>query len=190
MIRKAIPIILQAAVVGTGCTTIAIVNESKSFPRDTAIVLNDEKYLINTIKCAEVRGVSEEGVLDCYAIDGTQSAPVVPANALQVSLTESRSGLEWASPEHQAWLFNYFHGGGQERALANMQAGLAHIRSTLDLIDTIEAAEQMEQDEIKLNMEGFKASLTGGMSARQAHRALMVQWHLNNSRYFTEIMSK
>ena len=66
----------------TGCASVL---ESLEYQRDTAISLGDYRYVINTQKCYEIRSISEDGVLQCYAEDGSQSAQVSPASEWQVT---------------------------------------------------------------------------------------------------------
>lgn len=188
MNKKIIPLLLLGATLGPGCSTMAIMHESLEFPRDTAVIVDERKYIINTTKCAEIRDISEKGWLDCYTLDGVQSAPAFPEPSFVINAVESR--FEWASTAHQAMLFDYYYGGGMEQAIEEMQSSLGLLSATLDLIDTIETSQQMDQDAIRLRTEGLHASLAGGTPALRAHQSRMVTWHLNNSRYFTQKLSE
>lgn len=174
------------ALLSTGCTTLAIMQEKQKWPRDTAVTIQGSEYLINSIKCAEIRSISGDGELDCYASDGTQSAPVTPAFNLQISMVEENWGY-WGSPAHQAFLLEYFHMGGMERnAAAIGQQLMGTYQATKSTIDSLEASKQMSEDSAKMKLEGIGAWSAGGQSAYEIHRTRRIQWHLDNASYFVD----
>ena len=179
-----------AALLSSGCTTLAIMQEKQEFPRDTAVIIQGNEYLINSMKCAEIRSISDDGELDCYASDGTQSAPATPAFDSQVDMSEEIWG-PWGSPAHQAHLLEYFHMGGMERnadAIAQQLIGTYQV--TKSITDSLEASEQMSEDSAKMKLEGIGAWVEGGQSAYEIHRTRKIQWHLDNGRYFTNKLSE
>lgn len=174
------------ATLSASCSTIEIMQESSEFPRDTAVIIGERNYLLNPIKCAEIRDIDEKGELDCYDTDGVQSAPVSPAAAFQARILKSQFNIDWGTPEHQEMLIHYLYEGGMEQALQGIQESMSLMSEMLSIIDTIETSQQMDRDEIGLRIEGINASLAGGTPALRAHRSRMMTWHMNNSRYFAE----
>ena len=181
-------ILVPAVLLSSGCTALAIMQEKQKFPRDTAVIIQGNEYLINHTKCAEILSISDDGELDCYAPNGSQSAPVTPAFDSQVDITEENWGY-WGSPAHQAFLFDYFNMGGMERnaeAIAQQLIGTYQI--TKSITDTLDASKKMDQDSAKMELEGVGAWVKGGQSAWEAHSARKIQWHLDNAQYFTNKM--
>lgn len=133
-LRKRVTTTVFLASIATGCTTISGVVEEVQFPRDTAIIIGEYHYLVSIYKCAEARNINEDGVIDCYAADGSRSASVAPVGDLQLSMFKKYVKFAWASEEHQAYLYNIHYQGGKERIAANLVNSAALVYSTVNLM--------------------------------------------------------
>lgn len=194
MKRKiALIMLANATILLGGCAGLK--QEFDGYPADTAILIDDVAYQINTTKCATIKGIDGiNGALDCYDADGRQTASVAPVPDWRRNLVKDRFGMEWASPEHQAFLFNFFHEGGKEKAAQSisnsMQESIGILVKTKNLIDTTQKSYSIQIQEAQLRTQGFVAYASGGMPAWQVHRANTVQWRLDNARFFTNQMNK
>lgn len=175
-----------------GCTTLSREFESISYPPDKAILIGDVAYQINAEKCAEIKNISEDGTLDCYDMEGKQSASISPTSEWRRNIIEER--FKWASPEHQAFLFYLFHEGGAQKVVASAvnsaQQAYGSAAAIKSLADSSRASREMTIEGAKMSMKGTQAYMTGGMTAWQAHQSTLVQWHLNNAKYFSDKLSK
>ena len=62
-------VILPSALLG-GCASMQAELEGLKYPADTAILIGDVAYQINTTKCAQIRAIGEGGALDCRDAEG------------------------------------------------------------------------------------------------------------------------
>jgi len=113
-------VFLKAATVGmtvltAGCATVSSVVEEVNYPRDTAITVGKYHYLINTEKCADATRISSDGEIDCRAADGSKSSSITPFAQWRVNALRGHLKMEWGSPEHQAFLYDFHYKGGKER---------------------------------------------------------------------------
>lgn len=111
---------LKAATAGmialtAGCSTVSSVVEEVNYPRDTAITVGKYHYLINTEKCADATRISSDGEIDCRAADGSKSSSITPFAQWRVNILRENLKMEWGSPEHQAYLYDFHYNGGKER---------------------------------------------------------------------------
>lgn len=178
-------VMLLIVFVISGCALISEVNEINQYPRDTAISIGERWYVISTYKCAEVRSIDDEGVLDCYAEDGTKSMPVSPGSQWQMETFKKHFDYEWGSEEHQAYLYDFYYLGGKER-LAN--SILNSINTTVYMYKT--SKNLMKSDEYITGSSKSGIPLYGsshalsGMSIWDAREYSMADWHFNNATYF------
>lgn len=173
-----------------GCASFSADIEGIDYPRDTAILIGDFAYRINTIKCAQVKAVGENGVLDCYDSEGRQSASISPASDLNRKYLKENMGMEWASPEHQAYLFDFYHRGGKEKMVGGFINSVQQVAALRNFSDSLEKSRTINLTSAKMKIKGVEAYMSGGMSAWQVHQFNASQWHLNNSRYFIDQMNK
>jgi hypothetical protein len=177
-----------------GCASIKAELQGMDYPPDTAILIGDIAYQISTIKCAQIKAIGEYGELDCYDLEGQQSASITPVSDWRRSLLKEKMDIEWASPEHQAYLFKYFHGGGKEKAARAIISSVQQVYGTYaavkDLSDTIDKSREIDTQSAKMKIKGVEAYVSGGMPAWHAHQSNVTQWHLDNSRYFINQMNK
>ncbi|UYI46957.1 hypothetical protein OFO16_14380 [Vibrio natriegens] len=174
-----------------GCTNMNTEEfvESFSYPPDTPILIDDIPYQINTTKCAEIRGINSDRSLNCYAVDGSRSAQITPIPDFRRNMVEEENGFEWASPQHIAMVYSYFHLGGKEelqRQLANSLKGFVTATSVLDLSDTIEAHQEYEQESFRRKVKGINIYQSQGFNAWMDHQDSLFDWHMNNARVFLE----
>lgn len=167
----------------SGCASVFA--ELDGFPEDTAILIGDVAYQINTVKCARIKAIDQYGVLDCYDSDGRQFAPISPVAEWRRTYIKEKMGMEWASPEHQAWLTYMTHGGGNEKAAEAIASGVLQAYSSImSLSKSIDKSREMQVQEAQMKLQGVQAYATGGMPAWQAHQQQVVQWHLDNTQFF------
>ena len=169
----------------TGCASIKAELQEIDYPKDTAILIGDSAYQINTVKCAKIKAIGEDGTLDCYDFDGIKSASITPVSDWRRNYLKENLGIKWASPEHQAFLFNYFHGGGKEKTANAILKAYGAIAAAKKLTDSLEKSKEIETQAAKMKIKGIEAYATGGMPAWHAHKFKTTQWHLENSRYFS-----
>ena len=188
---KLVFLVIAAAFLLGGC---AALDEERNYPPSTAILIGDVAYQINNVRCAQIKGIGQDGALDCYDLNGRKSASVAPVSDWRRNHVKEKLGMEWASLQHQAYLFDFFHGGGLERTakgiVDSIQQGYVNYAQVKNLADTLKKSEELEAERIQLGLKGIQAGLTGGTSAWQAHQAGMFQWHLNNARFFQNQMNK
>ncbi len=184
---KAIFLILVLAL--AGCATLKAELEGINYPADTAILIGNVAYQINTAKCHKIKAIGEDGALDCYDSEDRRSASITPVSDWRRNLVKEKMGLEWASPEHQAFLFHMFHGGGMEnmaRAMASSaQQAYGTYTATKSLTDSLKKSREIELQNAQMKIKGVQAYASGGMPAWQAHQSNVIQWRLDNSRYFS-----
>lgn len=181
-----LPIIFTALL--SGCSLLAVGIEGIKYPQDTAVLIDDTPYLINTFKCAQIAAIRENGRLVCYDLEGRRSAQIPPASEGYRNRLKEKFGIEWASPEHQAELFKWFHGGGKEafeKSVADvlsvsMQLG----QSVSGLSKSLEKSRKIKIQEAKIRQKGIEYHISGDMAALQAHQFNVVQWRLDNADYF------
>lgn len=175
-----------------GCASLTA--ELEGFPADTAILIGDVAYQINTVKCAQIRAIGQHGSLDCYDSEGRQSASISPVAEWRRTYVEEKMGMDWASPEHQAYLTYMFHGGGNEKAAKAIASGALQaygsIQSARNLLKSIDKSNEIQVQAAQMRLQGMQAYASGGMPAWQAHQFKVVQWHLDNSRFFVDQMNK
>lgn len=177
-----------------GCASLKAGLEGIDHPADTAILIGDVAYQINTVKCAQIKAIGEDGALDCFDSESRQSASITPVSEWRRNFLKEKMGMDWASPEHQAFLFNYFHEGGQEKAmgalLSSVQQAYGTYASAKNLSDSLRKSGEIEMQSAQMKIKGIGAYMSGGMPAWQAHQSDVSQWHLANSRYFINQMNK
>lgn len=175
-------------VILNGCTSLAVGIQGIKYPQDTAILIDDTPYLINTFKCATIKEIQENRRLICYDLEGRRSAKVPPASENHRDKLKIKFGIEWASPEHQEELFNWYYGGGKEafeKAVRDSVAvSMQLAMSVNDLSKSLDRSRKMKIQEMRLRQKGIDAHISGGMPAWQAHQFNVVQWHLDNASYF------
>lgn len=167
-----------------GCAVVSEMVEIDQYPRDTAISIDERKYLINTFKCADIRTIDEQGVLECYAADGTKSLPVSPAGAFQLSAFEDQFEFAWGSEAHQAWLYEFHYLGGKERLARQIIGAFTQIQNTIDIMNTTfytanDMQVQFPQYAAPQRFEAFK-----GFPVKDIREYSIADWHLNNYTYF------
>jgi len=176
-----------------GCASLDRELQGMDYPADTAILIGQVAYQINTTKCAQIRSIAKDGALDCYDTDGKQSASITPVSDFRRNLVQNHYGMAWASPEHQAFLFNFFHDGGQERTVAaivgSAQQAYGIYASTKSMLDSIDKSKAIDARAAQIKADGAAAYMSG-MSAWQAHQSKVMQWHLDNANYFVDKMNK
>lgn len=105
-----------------------------------------------------------------------------------------KSGLEWASPEHQEYLFYMIHGGGNQKVIGGFvsatQQAYGSYAVAKNLNDSLRKSQEIGAQDAKMKMKGVAAYMSGGLPAWQAHQLNVVQWRLDNSRYFVSQMNK
>lgn len=177
---------LCIGLVTSGCVSVAELLEMDEFPRDTAVSIGNYNYVINTIKCHEVRNIGEDGDLECYAADGSKSAPVSPQGEWLMEQFDKYHDYEWGSEEHQAFLYEFHYLGGKER-LANSM--LQTVQATASLVQTT----QQIMNSTNYNAATSSSSMPvyganpalNGMNVWEAREFSMADWHFNNLTYFT-----
>lgn len=188
---KLVFLAIAAAFLLGGC---AALDEERNYPPSTAILIGDVAYQINAARCAQIKGIGEDGALDCYDLNGRQSASVTPVSDWRRNIVKEKMGMEWASPQHQAFLFDFFHGGGMDRTakglVGSIQQAYSNYAQVKNLADTLKKSGEIEAERTQLRLKGIQAGLTGGTPAWQAHQVGMVQWHLDNARFFQNQMNK
>lgn len=176
-----------------GCASLSAELQGLDYPADTPILIGDTAYQINTTKCARIRAIDAKGTLDCYDADGRQSAAITPVGEFRRNLVKKDLGREWGSPEHQDVVFRFFHGGGKEKAaqavMGSVQQTYGAYASTKNLLNTIDRSKAIDARSAQIKADGAAAYMAGGMPAWQAYRANVVQWHLENSRFFSNQMN-
>jgi hypothetical protein len=179
-------------VVLVGCASLDAELQGRDYPADTAILVGDVAYQINTTKCAQIRAIAQDGTLDCFDSGGRRSAAITPVSTWRRQFVTSQYGWAWGSPEHQAFLFNYFHGGGKEQAAAAIvgaaqqaYGAYASTKSTLAMIDKSKAIDARSA---QIKADGAAAYMSGGLPAWQAHQISVIQWRVQNAQYFIDHM--
>ncbi|MEZ5554519.1 hypothetical protein [Haliea sp.] len=174
---------LSVVLVTSGCAPLAEIQETQKYPRDTALTIGGYSYLINTYRCAEVRSINDEGVLECYAGDGSLSAQVTPASQFQLNMFEKYVDYEWGSEEHQAFLYDFHYLGGKER-LANgiVQPFFTVFEVTKQVMD---ATKYSSESSATTGPIYGKDPVLEGMSAWEARQFSLASWHFSNSNYFS-----
>ena len=173
-----------------GCTSLPAELESISYPPDMAILITNVPYMVNSVKCAEIRSIGAERELHCYDAEGNKSAVITPVSEFRRNITKEKLGFEWASAEHQAFLFDFIHNGGADRAVGQMTGTMMKAYSTAKGIhDLHEKQNEISEQEAEMKLKGTSAYLSGGMSAWQKHQFDVVQWRLDNSRFFSNQLS-
>lgn len=170
------------ASITTGCTTISGVVEEVQSPRDTAIIIGKHHYLINTYKCAEARNIDEDGVIDCYAADGSRSASVAPAGDLKLSMFKKYVKFAWASEEHQAYLYNFHYQGGKERIAANLVNSAALVYSAVNFMKEAKYSTYNSGDS---HPKFGTAPELNGMSIWDAREYSIANWNLHNANLYS-----
>lgn len=177
-----------SSLVLSGCAFVQGQIESIDYPQDTAILIGDVPYQISPIKCFEIRGIDEDGDLDCYDHEGRKSASIAPVADYRRRIIEGNMKMKWASPEHQSFLFDFFHRGGKEKAsqaiFSSAMRVYGNVAAIKDMVETHKVARELPGQEAKMRIQGTEAFMSGGMSAWQQHQSVRFQWHLNNSKYF------
>ena len=188
-----LPVILPAFFLG-GCASMQAELEGLEYPANTAILIGDVAYQINTIKCAQIKAIGEEGALDCRDAEGRQSASITPVSAWRRKLLKEQMGMEWASPAHQDFLFNFFHKGGKEQVAATLVSSAQQIHGTYaavkNMSDSIDKSKSIDRQSAQMKADGAAAYMSGGMSAWQAHQWKVIQWRQDNARYFLNQANK
>jgi hypothetical protein len=176
-----------------GCASLNAELQGIDYPADTAILIGQIAYQINTTKCAQIRSIAKDGTLDCYDTDGKQSASITPVSDFRKNLVQNHHGMTWASAEHQAFLFDFFHGGGKERAAAaivgSAQQAYGAYASTKSMLDSIDKSKAIDARSAQLKADGAAAYMSG-MPAWQAHQSKVLQWRVENAKYFVDQMNK
>lgn len=177
-----------------GCASMQAELEGLEYPADTAILIGDVAYQINTIKCAQIKAIGEDGALDCRDAAGQQSASITPVSAWRRNLLKKQMGIEWASPEHQDFLFNFFHKGGKEQVAAALFSSAQQIHGTYaavkNMSDSIDKSKSIDRQNVQMKADGAAAYVSGGMPAWQAHQWKVIQWRQDNARYFLNQANK
>lgn len=199
VLKRKIAVLLAIAISSSfllgGCASL---KESKEvfegYQPDTAILIGDVPYLINTVKCAQIKSIGENGALDCYDSEGRQSASITPFANWRRNFIKEKMGMEWASPEHQDYLYYMIHGGGNQKVVGefvnSMQQVRASYASVKNLNDSISKSREISSQEAQMKIKGVAAYMSGGMPAWLAHQSNVIQWRLDNSRYFLNQMNK
>ena len=187
-------VVVFAAVLQTGCSTMMAQIESLEYPQDTAVWINERPYQISTIKCATIAAIDADGVLDCYDASGEKSASMAPVSDWRLRYVKEKMGFDWASPEHQAFLFDYFHNGGMQRNAAALKASAQEsyqlYSSTKSLSDSVRKMGDIKREEGQLKAEGALAYYSGGMAGWDAHQSKVMSWRLQNARFFFNQIGK
>lgn len=177
----------------SGCAGVRADLQSLEFPPDTPILIGSVAYQVNMFKCARIRAVTADGALDCYDGNGQQSAAMTPVSDFRRKLVEEHLGMAWSSPKHQEYVFQFFYGGGQQQAATNIAGSLFQARdvyaSTKSSLDSIDKSRDIADKSAQLKANGAAAYMTGGMPGWQAYQSDVLQWRLDNSRYFIERMN-
>jgi len=177
--------ILGAA--AAGCTSLEAELESIRYHPDTAILIGDVPYQINAIKCAEIRSIGPDGELNCYDAAGNRSAAMTPVGSWKRRFLREKLGMEWASPEHQEFLFYMNHQGGMQQAINDVgNTTLQAYSAASNIADMLEHRSDMEQQRARMKAEAATASAVGGMSAWQHHQFKLNAWYARNASYFRE----
>ena len=141
--------------------------------------------MINTQKCHEIRSISEDGVLQCYAEDGSQSAPVSPASDWQVREFDKTFDFAWGSEEHQAFLHYLCYGGGFERIAKQILDSAAFAIQLHQTIDSL-SSPVYDPGSTSAAMPKYGANpvmLT--MSVWEARGFSLADWHFKNATFYT-----
>lgn len=165
------------------CSNVAYIYESQKYPRDTAIILNGNYYQINMFKCAEIRSVSEDGVLECYSATGDVSATQPPISDFDKNIIESYLNVKFGSEEHNKYLFNYYYKGGKEENQRKASVAMNNLKSANNTIDMLKESEKIEHQAFKKSVSNIGVYFKGS-SDIQEHRQDMIRWHLRNAVYF------
>lgn len=169
-----------------GCAWLKAEIEGVKYP--TAVIVNGVAYQINLVQCAQIKEIGPKGELVCYDMEGNQSASASPVSDWRRRYIEEDMGVEWASPEHQAFLFYMFHQGGIEEAakaiVGSLQQGYTSYKSINNLVDSIDKSLEIQAKEASLTLSGMRAYMSGGMPAWQEHQYNVIVWRLNNVSYF------
>ncbi|WP_409029975.1 hypothetical protein [Janthinobacterium sp. CG_23.3] len=164
------------------------------YPLDTAILIDNRAYQINTVSCAQIKAIGSDGALDCYDSAGQKTSLVTPISDWRRNYIKEKMGMEWASEKHQNFLFYMFHGGGNEKlmgaAVNSAQQAYGNYANTKNMIDSLGKSKEIDQQNAQMKIKGMSAYMTGGMPAWQAHQMNVIQWRLDNSRYFSNQMNK
>ena len=193
MMRKfGMPLIASATVMVGGCA--ALTEQFDGYPADTAILIGDVAYQINTTKCAVIKGIGEDGALDCHDSEGRRSASITPVSDWRRNLTKEKFGFEWASPEHQAFLFYMIRQGGTEKAVGSVMGTAQQLAGALaaakSTSDSIKKSREIEGQGAQMRVQGAGVYFSGGMPAWQAHQQKSVEWRLDNARFFLNQANK
>ena len=193
MLRKvAMPLIASATAMVSGCA--ALTEQFDGYPADTAILIGDVAYQINTTKCAVIKGIGENSALDCHDSEGRRSASITPVSDWRRNLTKEKFGFEWASPEHQAFLFYMIRHGGTEKAVGAVmgaaQQSVAALAAAKSISDSIKKSREIEGQGAQMRVQGAGVYMSGGMPAWQVHQQKSVQWRLENARFFLNQANK
>lgn len=178
-----------------GCASLKEVKEEfEGYQADTAILIGDVPYLINTVKCAQIKAIGENGALDCYDSEGRQSASITPFATWRRNFVKEKLGMEWASPKHQEYLFHMIHGGGNQKVMGGFVSSAHQVSENYtaakNLNDSINKSKEISLQDAQMKMKGTAAYMSGGMPAWQAHQSNVMQWRQDNSRYFLNQMNK
>lgn len=175
-----INVLLVISVV-SGCISMEEIAENEHYPRDTAISIGDQRYVVNTYKCAEIRRINDKGALECYAADGSKSAKVSPEGDFQRQLFDKYIDYEWGSEEHHAFLYDFYYQGGKER-LANSLA-----QTTIAIVEIHQAMNSSSYNQGTstggVPLYGTNPALNG-MTVWGAREFSLADWHFNNISYF------
>ncbi len=102
--------------------------------------------------------------------------------------------MEWASAEHQEFLFNYFHRGGKERAVNSIvgsaQQTIGAVSSIKGMVETMDKSQSIQAEAFQRKVQGTAAYMSGGLPAWQAHKMETSNWHLENAKFFGNQLNK
>ena len=178
----------------TGCASVHPDFPHNEFQADTPILVRGVAYQINTTACAQIRAVDKNGALDCYDVQGRQSASITPVGSFRQYLVKNELGLIWGSPEHQAFVFDYFYGGGKQRAqqaiMGSVQGVYGAYASTKSMLNMIDKSKAIDAQSAQQKAIGVAAYMSGGWPAWHAHQMNLAQWHLQNAQYFINESTK
>lgn len=187
MLHRTIAVVLFVPCLLT-LSSCASLQEERDYPADTAILIGDVAYQINTNRCAQIKAIGKDGALDCYDADDLRSPSITPVSEWRRTLLKEKMGMEWASPEHQAFLVNYFHRGGKEKGAAelanSLQQAYGNLAAAKASSNSIGKSRDIKIQEAQSKLSGVQAYVSGGSQAWQAHQMNVTQWRLDNSRYF------
>lgn len=168
----------------SGCATIEAGIEGSSFPQDTAVLVNGVPYQINMEKCAEIRSVDENGDLNCYDYAGNKSARISPVSEFRVSVLKDKMGMEWATPEHQIFLFNFYHRGGVERSVAAIRDGFQAAKGINDyskmVDDHFAKMDELRSRGGKVMHRVLSERMAGNKDPFLAHKIRREMWFQEN----------